>query len=324
MNTKIVYVVISNKNSIYVEQAYMSIWSCKKFNPDANIYVVTDSGTKDILKSYPALDRLLSELIIKEFPSDISNFERSRILKTTLRELISGDYLFVDTDTIICGSIEEIDSIKEDICIVEDTHIPKLSEHPFKKGVSSKFERLYGISPSFNEVYYNSGVIFCKDTSMAHDFYKIWHSNWLASKDKSQGMFDQPSLLKTVIENPGMVKTLDPNYNVQILGCIRYLCTGKILHFFNANWGRDSVHPFLNKKYYHQIKHTSFLSEKVKSDIMNCKSLFAIPTFIIGPEDVPYWLSRSCQILKKLQNSPRLNSFVTTMLKVINKIFKLK
>lgn len=37
MKTKIVYVVVSNKNSIYLAQDYASAWSLKYHNPDASI-----------------------------------------------------------------------------------------------------------------------------------------------------------------------------------------------------------------------------------------------------------------------------------------------
>ena len=42
MKTKMVYVLVSNDKDYYLEQAYVSMFSLKKYNPKAQIYVVAD------------------------------------------------------------------------------------------------------------------------------------------------------------------------------------------------------------------------------------------------------------------------------------------
>lgn len=301
----------------------MSIWSCKHYNPEAEITIVTDESTFPHLEKYPELVMLATKVSIHEFSPGISNFERSRSLKTRLRFLIEGDYLFVDTDTIFCDTICEIDLIQSDIAIVEDLHVPFLLKHPLKKNIINRTESVYGdISVSEGTKYFNSGVIYSKDTDLSKHFYHEWNSNWELSKNKTNRLYDQPALLKTIIDNPNYVKTLEGIYNVQLAGSIRYLFDGKILHFFNFNIN-GIAHPFWNKEYYNRIKETLILSENVKADILNCKSLFAIPTCIIGPEESSFWKSKQCQILMRIQQHRTLKKFFSLLLKGTDKMLHL-
>jgi hypothetical protein len=38
MKTKIIYVLVSNENDCYLEQALVSIYSLRLYNPDANVF----------------------------------------------------------------------------------------------------------------------------------------------------------------------------------------------------------------------------------------------------------------------------------------------
>lgn len=40
MKTKIIYVLVSNENDCYLEQALVSIYSLRLYNPDANLLLL--------------------------------------------------------------------------------------------------------------------------------------------------------------------------------------------------------------------------------------------------------------------------------------------
>lgn len=323
MRTKIVYVLVSSGNDIYIEQAYMSIWSCKYYNPDATIVLATDSATKQHLDKYIAMKGLISEFVIHEFNPDVSNFERSRFLKTSLRSIIEGDFLFVDTDTIFCDTIKEIDGIISDIAMVENLHIPTLESSPYKNTIYKRLSDFFNIKPNKDCAYYNSGVIYSKDSQVSSDFYNAWHKNWSISKFNPGGIYDQASLLKTVLEYPDYVHPLGGIYNVQISASIKYLYSGKIIHFFNVNLMKNVIHPFLDKKYYVKIKQYGDLSEDVKDDIINCKSLFFVPTCVVGPENAAYWNSSACIALNNIQNYKIIAHITNAILRVTNKVINI-
>lgn len=50
MKTKVAYVVVSSPNDIYLEQAYVSMFSLKHHMPDAYIVLLTDRLTSESLK----------------------------------------------------------------------------------------------------------------------------------------------------------------------------------------------------------------------------------------------------------------------------------
>ena len=48
MKTKIIYVLVSNENDCYLEQALVSIYSLRLYNPDANLLLLVDEETSSI------------------------------------------------------------------------------------------------------------------------------------------------------------------------------------------------------------------------------------------------------------------------------------
>ena len=166
MKTKMVYVLVSNDKDYYLEQAYVSMFSLKKYNPKAQIYVVADQDTVDGIKSNSIRQKLsvyVDSFISVDFDKTVGLKERSRFLKTTLRKHVDGDFLFLDTDTIICDSLSEIDNWNIDLGIVLDLH-SHLLEHPYQNGIRQNVLNMYKINIPKGIDYYNSGVMFVRDS----------------------------------------------------------------------------------------------------------------------------------------------------------------
>ena len=105
---KYVYVLTSNETDFYAEQAVVSIYSLKKFNSGCFVVLVVDSSTNEnLINGRELVKNLVDEVIVIDIPPLFSNHQKSRFLKTSLRDIISGDFIFIDTDTIILGSLDE-------------------------------------------------------------------------------------------------------------------------------------------------------------------------------------------------------------------------
>ena len=324
MKTKIIYVITSNGEDHYVEQALMSIWSCRHYNPQANIIVVADIESQIHIEKYNEFKELVGEFIYQEFEENVSKPIRSRILKTTLRNIVKGDFLYVDTDTIFCDSISEIDDFNFDIGLVEDLHFEKIDLSPFKEIIKRKLKETFNQELNSSK-YYNSGVIYAKDNEIVKKIYELWHINWLVTQSHGE-ILDQPSLLKVTNEHQNLISTLPGEYNVQMLLTVKYLNKGKILHFFNYDSGEKTslIHPFFGKNYYENLKENKIINEEIKQDIINVKTLFHNNTFIIGPLDIPFWLSQQSRILKKLIEKKSTKKIVTLFLKILYRITYVK
>lgn len=103
MKTKIVYVVASLDDDIYMEQAIVSAWSAHHYNPDVNIVLVCDQDTEATLHKgnrQRYVEELFNEIFVQQLPDTYSMIERSRALKTMVRNIVTGDFLYLDTDTM--------------------------------------------------------------------------------------------------------------------------------------------------------------------------------------------------------------------------------
>lgn len=275
MKTKVVYVVVGNSNNIFIEQCWCSIWSAKHYMPDCQVAVVSDTATIEnikIVKREGFID-MVDELIDSKVPDHYTNMEKSRWIKTNLRSLVRGTFLYVDTDTLFTGDISEIDVFKCSVGMVKDLHL-NFCDNYFRDKVIANMLKYFDFHCKKTSNFYNGGVIFAMDTPQTHNFFNNWHSNWIRTQSKGYA-FDQLSLFKTCIEHSDVVSEINGIYNCQISTSIQYLYDAKIIHFFTSNSG---IHPFKNKKIYERILKEHRIATDIQEQITNCKSEFSSPS----------------------------------------------
>lgn len=265
----IVYTLIDNSKLNYFNEMMISIKSLKYRMPEKKILIVTDDSTKHYIEMnimyYEDVIKQ-AEFIVVNIPAQYTQKEKSRFLKTSLRKYVEGDFLFIDTDTIICEKFPENVS-QADIAMVLDGNVT-LSEHLDRKGAYS-INKWCGIKLGKIENYYNSGVIWVKDTEAAKKLFELWHEQWKESV-KTGFAFDQPSLNKIIIDHRFDVEMLDGTWNCQVSGNpfpLKYLANAKIIHYYNAP---DSSYLMCNPK----IKNKGYNSSKVNDIIVNPKVMF--------------------------------------------------
>lgn len=232
MKTKLVYVLTCAPEATYIEQALMAVWSARYWNPDAYIVLIVDDKTDVLLtgKRAEILD-YISEKIVVPFEDDsLTPMYRSRWIKTQVRQLIKGDFLFVDCDTICCRSLVEVDHFVCEVGAVGDNNTP-FQEDIYKEGTIDTVLRV-GCDISNEEYYYSSGVVYCKDTKNAHQLYELWHKFWLDGT-KAGVNIDQPAFTKANIELNHIIKPLDDIFNSVLYTQIPQLCNASILHIPN-------------------------------------------------------------------------------------------
>lgn len=300
MNTKIIYVIVSSDSDIYLEQAWVSIYSLRHFNKDVRVEIICDDRTAERIQNHlPHVFKMLVDNVVTvPFEEEVSNRERSRWLKTNMRNLVDGNFLFLDTDTIVTDSLEEIDSFDCNIGMVYSWHC-RLSDRPNNKNTFARVETLYGVKIKEGIDYFNSGVIYCKDTKESHAFFDKWHIYWESGKDKPRGIQDQQSLIAT-INDLGGVEPISGIYNCQPLYSMKYLTSAKIVHFFNLEIGGDPRSLFNKKDFYLEIKKEGLISDKNKNLILNCRSTFVAPSLCICGDDIEIWRSSTFKMLRRI------------------------
>lgn len=228
MNTQIIYSIISSEQDHYLEQLILSIYSLRMHNPKVYVVVVTDNSTVSTFTGWRScIKEMINHLQVIPIPKEYNQMQRSRYLKTNLRKFIKGNYLFIDTDTIICGSLEEIDNIDADMALVADCNGNLLLDE------QSVVDRCHiaGFNNMNNQPYFNSGVMFVRDTIAAHKLYTEWFTQWQHSLNKGVSL-DQPSMNYANIQVGKLIKELSGIWNCQIFfkGWM-FLPKAKIIHY---------------------------------------------------------------------------------------------
>lgn len=298
MKFKIVYVLTFDDSNYYLEQLMLSACSARTHNPDAEIIVVTDKESAATIdgwrkKLYNYADAVKSF----ELPSGLDKMLQSRWLKTNLRSIIEGDYIFLDTDTLVCDSLDDIGSFDGDIMMVREQHclFHQKQDH---KIIQNLCTQIAGKKWD-TDIYFNSGVIYVKDTDAAHNFYSRWHSIW--NHSCSLGIkTDQQSLAVTIAEQP-IVRELPQNYHCQLVYSSEYFPTAKIIHYFNGKYTLKLNSPLCEENTLKNIRHNEGISEQLLETLKHCKDSFREPTITITGDAIVLWNSSANKLLKTLR-----------------------
>ena len=111
MKTPIVYTLISSEKDYFLEELWVSLYSLRQFHPEVTVNVLVDESTKKYMERFPKLCDMITNIVVVLVPENYNAKQRSRVIKTTVRNVIDGAYLFIDTDTVICKPLDDIDNL---------------------------------------------------------------------------------------------------------------------------------------------------------------------------------------------------------------------
>jgi len=274
---KYVYGLVSDETDYYLEQALMSITSLKIRMPDAFISLVIDDITdKTLIGKRKNVLGFVNELKVVNIALQFNKKIRSRWLKTSIRKHIDGNFIFIDCDTVICDDLSHIGNLDCDLGAVLDCHILR---HGSDAKIIQGNDKILGFSASFvSDKHFNSGVIFCRDTSICHKFFDEWHGLWL-SRMKSNIFIDQPSFNQANLNLNNIITEIDGIWNCQISkGGIVFLCDAKIIHYFTSLPGKN---PYLLADFslLHKISEIG-IDEEIIKYLSHPKRIFSLNTRI--------------------------------------------
>jgi len=282
METKCIYVLVSTDKDCYYEQTLCSLYSLRLHNPKVRASVVVDKLTADTLQgTRSGLNKYIDELVKIDVPTEFNQMQRSRFLKTNLRQFVEGNYLFIDSDTVICDSLDEVDRFTFEIGAVADAHI-NIGNHRFRDRIH-KWGEIGGWSVDDERPYLNSGIIYVKDTSKTREFYKTWYYHWYENYKK--GLFkDQSSLARTNEEMGYVMHEMDGIWNCQMIeNGLRFMSNAKILHYY----GSHPKSPYLlnRKETFKQLKESGEFSAQLKEYIEHPLTAFSEDCTILSASD---------------------------------------
>lgn len=291
MKTQIVYVISSNETDVYLEQALLSAYSCRVKNPSAKIVAVMDSRTDATVKgNRAAILKYIDEKIVADVPAKYNKVETSRYMKTTLPKHVTGDFLYVDTDTIITDNLDEIDQFEGELGAVLDIHVP-VSQHENNGQSVIRNATKFGWNCNDSVNYYNGGLMYAKDCDTTRRLYAEWNRIWTDNMERERFHYDQHPLAMANERLGYPIKELNGVWNCQILEYgLPYLCNAKVIHYF-TNHGEYKYRPtvpyvFYDKAIYKEIRDNGEVTERIKTMVENARNAFVNPTRIVAGREL--------------------------------------
>ena len=214
MTTKLVYVLTCASDKHYIEQSLMSVFSARHWNPDAHIVLVVDDATDNLLvgKRAEIKDYISEKIVVPFADASLSPMYRSRFIKTSVRQRIKGDFLFIDSDTICQRPLNDIDNFDCEVGAVLESHLEVKDYCDGLRRSATNVTSEIGLNIDDEKLYFSSGVLYVKDTSNSHKLYELWHQYWQDGNEKGLKI-DQPSLGKANRELGHIIKQIPDTYN---------------------------------------------------------------------------------------------------------------
>lgn len=311
MKTRIIYSLVCGHFDTYLEQLMVSAYSVMKYNPNAEIAVVIDKETERNLSGRDsALKEIVSEIISVDTPFPEDKMRSSRYLKTNLRRLVKGDYLFIDCDTIVCESLDDIDNVSFELGMVADLNAPLLlvEKNVLEKCKKAGFENLEG------KPYFNSGVIYAKDTPNVHLFYQEWYRQWQYSDAKGVA-YDQPALCQANINMGYMIQELSGKWNCQFkFYGNSFLLEAKILHYYsNTEFSKPT---YFQQHIFEYVKEKQCIDNSVDFMIRNPRTVFYTVLSITPDKAFEYFNS---EMIHYFFNVPPVYKFALQLARIMEK-----
>lgn len=324
MKTKLLYVLTSTPKDIYLEQLYISMYSAKYYMPDSHIVLLTDTKTKETFVGYRAIEvQYADEIIVIDLDDKKYNAQqRSRQLKTTARNHVKGDYIYIDCDTIIVKPFYEIDDLKDDIAACIDTH-SEFSRNPYRRMCVEDGKAL-GWPISEEKEYFNSGVIYVKDNEITRNFYKQWNRCLNEGYDKKVFM-DQPSFAKANYELGHPIKRLEDYFNCELKHGIKFLKDAYIVHYLCTNPSKfqdEQLFVLNEKSILEGIKIEAKIPQIILDTIKDPFCGLASVTHCFAGNDVHFFSTRTFRLSRAIYNHRIIfliiESCITAIVKIVH------
>jgi hypothetical protein len=171
----ICFVLAAKDLGLYADMAAVAALAVRRLHPQARIILVTDEPTaRAIDQGKHALADIVSEIIVQKTGADVPTVS-SRHLKTSLRQLVKGDYLYLDNDAIAVRPLDRGWPKRADLAVARDRNQRGITPLSLPSVEKLRAELAWEFRM---DRYLNSGVAFVRDTPAAHDFYAEWHRRW--------------------------------------------------------------------------------------------------------------------------------------------------
>jgi hypothetical protein len=159
----------------------------------------------------------------------------NRFVKTRMRQVLDGDFVYFDADTLVMDRIDEMLSCPAPMAGVADCGVP-VDQSGIDIFSRSVFESMNWQLP--RRTFINGGVLLLRDCEPTRRFGVLWHDKWLAWSRLGRHT-DQQALNSALTDSGIDYSVLDYRFNGQLNGRPS-ICRGpvSVWHFYASQSDR--------------------------------------------------------------------------------------
>jgi hypothetical protein len=224
----VVYVIVCTGWDRHAQMAWLSLQSLRRQEPQCRVTVVTDDSSASALREAGLrLADAVDDVVVAPAPQQEARL-RAFHLKTTFRQHVGGDVLYLDGDTLVIRDLGDVTRTEGDVAAALDFNhdgewFPPQLETAYRR-VGFDYPLPY---------YFNSGVLFIRDTPAARALSAEWNRRWkLLVAEGLPG--DQEALVSAIYASNIVWSRLPKAYNAIVVKRNYRFREARVLHFFGS------------------------------------------------------------------------------------------
>lgn len=237
MSLQVCYILSSDGESdAYAGMTFVSASLVRRLHPAARVVLLLDEVAAAALGRKSARVLTIADEVRTVQTGLADQRLRSRFVKTRMRSEIDGDFVFLDADAIPVRPFDRMFRGREPLALVLDRNA-KERQPGFPEWVGRVYGELGWRTPLPH--YFNSGVMFWRDTPETRRLGEEWHRRWRAFCDHRGGSDhrDQPALNSAIDALGVPVRIMPPAYNAMIEASPALARGARIFHFYTSASG---------------------------------------------------------------------------------------
>jgi len=233
---KVCYCLVSSGVDHFADMLCISYQTLRAMHPGADVVVLLDADTARMVGNVPRIGRVLDRVqwVTVEATCRSASI-RSRVLKTAMRRLVSGRFIYLDIDALVVRKLDGLWEAAGDVAAAYDRN----------RGVPAHNCSASWVGPLYHEMgwrfppkrYFNSGVVVFDESEGAYRVGDRWGELWSAQVSQTGEHRDQPSFNAAIDQVDARVSVLPLRFNAVVDAAPCFERDAAVLHFYSRGAG---------------------------------------------------------------------------------------